>query len=100
MTVEVFLILLGFFGTLSSLTTQAIKTYLESVEKTYVSNRIVLIVSLILGVGGVFTYYVLKEIDITLVNCIYAVLMGFANWLVAMVGYDKISQLISQIKGV
>lgn len=94
MTVEIFLTLLVFFSTATSLTTEAFKKLLG--EKV-AYNALVLVIALVVGCVGTAIYYVSKGIPWTLINVNYLILMGIANWIGAMVGYDKIKQLIEQL---
>lgn len=94
MTVEIFLTLLVFFSTATSLATEAFK---KLVGNKIPYNILVLIIAMIVGCVGVYIYYILNNIEINSINIIYLVLMGIANWIGAMVGYDKIKQLINQM---
>lgn len=94
MTVEIFLTLLVFFSTATSLATEAFK---KLVGNKIPYNILVLIIAMIVGCVGVYVYYILNNIKINSINIIYLVLMGIANWIGAMVGYDKIKQLINQM---
>lgn len=94
MTVEIFLTLLVFFSTATSLATEAFK---KLVGNKIPYNILVLIIAMIVGCVGVYVYYILNNIEINSINIIYLVLMGIANWIGAMVGYDKIKQLINQM---
>lgn len=96
MTVEIFLVLLTAYSTASSLLTEALK---KATKDKVPYNILVLIVALVVGCGGTSIYYIANDIPWTTLNIIYLILMGVANWVGAMVGYDKIKQLISQIKG-
>lgn len=94
MTVEMFLTLLVFFSTATSLATEALK---KVTGDKIAYNVLVLIVAMIVGCGGTAIYYMGSDVPWTALNIIYMVLMGIANWIGAMVGYDKIKQLIGQI---
>lgn len=96
MTVEMFLTLLVFFSTATSLITEAFKKLIGD-EIAY--NMLVLIIAMVVGCVGTGIYYVLNGIPVDTANVIYLILMGLANWIGAMVGYDKVKQLISQITG-
>lgn len=97
MTVQVFLMLLTAFSALSSLVMEGIKNaFLKSSNISY--NAIALIIALIIGCGGTFTYYQLNTIAFTTNNVIYAILMGLASGLVSMVGYDKVRQMFAEFK--
>lgn len=95
MTVEIFLTLLVFFSTVTSLCTEALK---KLVKEDFPSNILVLIVAMIVGCVGTGIYYLSIGIPWTAINIIYLILMGVANWVGAMVGYDKIKQLLEQIR--
>lgn len=91
MTVELFLILLLGFSTLSSIITEVFK------KMFYVDGNITaFIVSTIVGFLGSLIYYQLCTISFTLNNIIYAILMGFAASLTSQVGYDKIRETIQK----
>lgn len=44
-------------------------------------------------------FYLFKDFAWTAENIISIFLMIAANWLVAMVGYDKVTQAITQLRG-
>lgn len=89
MTIETFVFLLSFFSVVTSLITEAIK----KVTNIY-PNIIATVVALIVGCGGMFTYYFLNNISINATFIVYAVLMGLASALSAMVGYDKVKETV------
>ena len=91
MTVEMFLALLLGFSTLSSLITEAIKKLFSTN-----GNITAFIVSILIGLIGTLTYYQLGNIDFTLNNVIYAILMGLASSLISQVGYDKIKEAVQK----
>ena len=95
MTVQMFLALLAGFSVLTSLIVEGIKKIAVHCT-TY--DVIALITALVVGGGGTLVYYKLTEMPFTANNIIYAVLMGLASALVAMVGYDKVVQAIEQFK--
>lgn len=97
MTVTVFLVLLTIYATITSLFTEAIKKFLDAQKITYASNVLVLAVAVAIGCGGTAVYYVNYQVPFTALNSVYMALMGAANWIGAMVGYDKVKQAISQI---
>lgn len=98
MTVETFLVLLAIFATVTSLLTEAVKTFLDSLKVKYASNIVVLIVAFVVGGAGTSIFYVWNQYEWTSLNIICIFLMALANWLVAMFGYDKVMQAILQIK--
>ena len=100
MTVTIFLTLLMVCAVLTALLTEGIKKFLDEMKISYASNIVVLIVALLIGCGATALYYVNYQVPFNALNSVYLALMGIANWLGAMVGYDKVKQAIEQIKGV
>lgn len=97
MTVTVFLILLTIYATATSIITEAVKKFMDGQKIAYASNVLVLAIAVIVGCGGTAIYYVNYQVPFTALNSVYLALMGVANWVGAMVGYDKVKQAISQI---
>ncbi|MBQ0114008.1 MAG: hypothetical protein KBT03_12835 [Bacteroidales bacterium] len=98
MTVELFLTLLSIFSTLTALIVEAVKKLVEDKQITISYNFVALIVALIVGIGGTFAYYYIGKIAITGIECLYAFFMGLASALCSMLGFDKVKQLIDQMK--
>ena len=94
MTVEMFLTLIVFFSAATSLATEAFK---KVTGDKIAYNVLVLIIAMVVGCAGTAIYYVSVGVPWTALNIIYLILVGIANWIGAMVGYDKMKQLISQI---
>ncbi len=92
MTVEIFLGLLLGFSVLASLVTEAIKK-LFSAD----GNITAFIVAIVVGLAGTLIYYQLGNINFTLNNIIYAILMGLASSLISQVGYDKVKEAIQKL---
>ena len=99
MTVEMFLILLTFFSVVTGFVTQAVKKVLDDFGETYATNLVVLVVAVIVGGLGTAAFYFLGGYQWNAHNITSIFLMMGANWLGAMVGYDKIKQAITQFKG-
>lgn len=97
MTVTAFLILLTVCSTITALLTEGLKKFLDGIEISYASNILVLIVAMVVGCGATALYYVNYQVPFNALNSVYLALMGVANWLGAMVGYDKVKQAIMQI---
>lgn len=98
MTITVFLIVLTICAAFTSLITQALKGLLDSMEIKYAANILVLFVAVIVGCGATAIYYVNYQVPFNALNSVYLALMGVANWLGAMLGYDKVKQAIEQIR--
>lgn len=99
MTVEMCLIILAVCAVVTSLLTEGSKKFLDKQKVSYASNILVLIVAMIVGCGATALYYVNYQIPFNALNSVYLALMGVANWLGAMLGYDKVRQAIAQIGG-
>lgn len=95
MTIQIFIFLFTFGSTVSSLFTEALKKSFKNIS----TNIIALINSVVVGVVGTSIAYVLMGVEWSLVNIVCIVLMTFCVWVGSMVGYDKVIQTISQIKG-
>lgn len=96
MTVAMFLTLFAAFATATGLVVQGIKSILDEHGKTYSSNLLACIVGCVIGIGGTAVYYVLTAIPFDTTNVVFMILMGGAVALGAMVGYDKIVQMVKQ----
>lgn len=95
MTIQLFLFLFTIGSLMSSLVTEAIKKAFTSVS----TNVIALADSVLVGLVGTICAYILMGIPFTLTNDICIVLMAVCIWIGSMVGYDKVMQTISQIRG-
>lgn len=92
MDAQIFLSLLASFSVLTSLVVEGIKKTKNDIPL----NMTVLIVAMLVGSIGTSIYYVFVNAEPNIINFIYMLLMGLANWLTAMVGYDKVKQSILQ----
>ena len=99
MTITLFMALLVILAIVTSLVTEAVKIFIEEFTwMDYASNLVVLCVAVAVGSIGTATAYVLLGISFTVANIVCIGLMALAVWIGAMVGYDKVIQLIEQIK--
>lgn len=96
-TTTTIMALLMVFAAVTSLLTQGAKMFLDGMKIRYASNIIVLVLSLAIGCGGTALYYVNVQIPFNALTSVYLALMGIANWLVSMLGYDKVKQALMQI---
>lgn len=95
MTVDLFVFLFTFGSLVSALLTQAVKKAFENIS----TNIIALIDAIVVGALGTGVAYALMGIAWTLPNILCLILMAFCMWLGSMVGYDKVMQTISQLRG-
>lgn len=96
MTVTMFLALLFGFSLVTGLIVQAIKKFINDKENVSY-NIIALITALIVGILGCAIYYQFTSIPFDTNNIICMILMGIASAICSMVGYDKVSQAITQL---
>lgn len=95
MTMTLFMFLLSFGASVTSLFTEALKKVFENVP----SNVIALVSAVVVGIGGTSAVYVILEIPFDIKNIVCIILMTFCIWLGAMVSYDKLKQTLDQLKG-
>lgn len=88
------------FAAFTSLLTQGVKKFLDKKKIDYASNILVLIIAIGTGCGGTALYYVNHQVPFNALNSVYLALMGIANWLAAMLGYDKVKQALSQVSAI
>lgn len=98
MTFEMFLITLGILSTVTGLLTEGFKTMLGDLGVKYASNILAAIIAVIVGASGTAIFYIWNDIAWTSTNIIIMFLMMIANWLGAMLGYDKVIQTIKQMR--
>lgn len=80
------------------LTTEAVKMILDERNVKYYANALAGIVSLVMSSAAGVAYMVLAGVAFTAPAIVSIVMFVFANWLCAMVGYDKVIQTIAQFK--
>lgn len=98
MTIELFMILLIAGALISALITEAIKKAFYNKGKEAAPNLIALINAIVVGAIGTTVAYMLLAIPFTRNNIICLILMTVCIWLGSMLGFDKVTQLIEQIK--
>lgn len=81
----------------ASLLTEAIKKWYENAGKEYSANVIALVNAIVVGGFGTAIAYTLLDIPWTVNNIICLGLMIVAIWVGAMVGYDKVVQMLKQL---
>ena len=87
-------------STLTSLVTEAVKKVLVDRNVKYSANTltgiVAMVLSLIIGIG----YLVLTSTTFTAQVIVYLIALMLISWLGAMIGYDKVKQVIDQLKNV
>ena len=96
MTLTLFVSLVSILSLISSLITEACKKSFNVTKPTVLVG----ILSIIVGLGGGFIAYTLMGIAFTTSSIICLCLLPLAIWLVATLGYDKVMEVITQLKGI
>lgn len=98
MTLTIFATLLMILISCNILITEAFKKLFQSCEKKYSSNLIAMISAIVVGGAGSVIAYIFLGIAFNIYSIICIPLFIIAIWVGSMVGFDKILQLIEQIK--
>ena len=98
MSITIFVTLLTILVACNALITQAIKVAFDKSGKKYSSNLIALITSIAIGGLGSVIAYIFLGITFNIYSIICIPLFIIVIWVGSMVGFDKIFQLIEQIK--
>lgn len=99
MTVETFMTMLFGVSVFNSLITQSIKTVLDGYEKTYSSNVVAGIVSVVVGGFTCYAHAMFAEAAVNELLIITYIAFVVLSWVCAMVGYDKVMQAVKQVTG-
>ena len=100
MTITLFISLFTLGAAISALFTEAVKKVYANEGKSYSPNVVALVNSIIVGGFGTAVAYMLLGIPWTVNNIICLVLMILVVWIASMIGYDKVMQLLQQLKTV
>lgn len=88
---------LAIISALTTLTVEGIKKLLDEKGKTYSSNVLAVIVSLVITLIGSILYIIYFAIPVTAQVIVVIICLVFLSFLTATVGYDKIKQLFEQL---
>lgn len=99
MTITLFITMLTIGSAICTLITEAIKKAFANSGKEASPNLIALIDAVVVGGLGTAICYILLPIPFTVNNVICLVLMIVTVWVGSMIGFDKVKQLLEQIKG-
>ena len=95
---EIFMIGLFIVSVMSGLVTEAVKKILTELKVNYHANILAGIVAIVLAVGVGVAYVIITGIGFTGAHIVQVVILAVMSWLCSMVGYDKVVQVIGQIK--
>lgn len=98
MSFTTFFVLFTIGALIASLLTEAIKKAFDNAGKSYSANMIALLLAVVVGCGGTSAAYIMLDIAFDTKSILCIVFMAVAIWVGAMVGYDKVTQLLEQIK--
>jgi hypothetical protein len=98
MALALFLVGLLVVSVLTGLCTEAVKKTLDECGRTYRSNILAGLVSIVVSILVSVAVIVLAGVTITASVVVYIVALIIMSWLCAMIGYDKVVQAISQFK--
>ena len=98
MTFTLFISIIAIGGAgVTAVLTEAIKTWYRNAGKNYSPNVIALINAFVVGGCGTAVVYMLNGIEWSVNNIVCLILAIFAEWLISMVGFDKVSQMLAQV---
>lgn len=98
MSVDMFLMLMLAVSVLTGLFVEAIKKILDGVGAKYSTNILTGAVSVVLAVVIDAGYIVMTDAMLTDKMAVMLIALVLLSWLCAMVGYDKVTQAITQVK--
>ena len=97
---ETFLLGLMVVSTATGLFTEAVKAVLNGFNLKYNSNILAGIVAAVLGVGLGIGYAIVAGIGFTASTIVCIIALAIGGWMCSMVGYDKVVQLIGNLKNI
>lgn len=98
MNLEIFLTGLLIVAIFTGLFTEGIKKFIEGTSIQLSSNLLAGIVAIALSILVSAAYIILTEAVLNAQMAVYLIALVLLSWLSAMVGYDKVAQVISQLK--
>lgn len=84
---------------LTTATVEAIKKLLEDKEISYSANVLAAVVSIILALASSIGYLVYTDTAFTWKILVVIVAIAYLSFLSAMIGFDKLKQMLAQLKG-
>jgi hypothetical protein len=95
---EIFLTGLLIVSAFTGLVTEAVKMILAELKTKIYANTLAGIVAAVLSVALGAGYVIITGLAFTLQTVVCIIALAFLSWLCAMVGYDKIIQVIANLK--
>ena len=97
--VNFYIIMLTICSIASSLLTEAIKVTCKNAGKQWSSNLIALIDAVLVGGGVPVIVYIYNDVPFSAKNILTIVCLVILTWIGSTIGFDKVKQMILQIKG-
>ena len=98
MSITLFITMFTVGAAIAALLTEAVKKFYSNAGKEYSPNVVAFVDAVVIGAGGTAVVYMLMNLPWTVNNIICLVLMAVCVWIGSMIGYDKVVQLLKQIK--
>lgn len=83
---------------LTNVTVEGIKALLNEGKKNYSSNVVAVICSAIISIALSVIYLIMNDVEFTLKIGVQIVVLMYLGFLSSTLGYDKIIQMLEQIK--
>ena len=83
---------------LTNLTVEGIKKLLDSINKTYSSNILAAVLSMIIAIAVCVIYLIMNDVTFSLKIGVEVIILMYLGFLISTVGYDKVIQTIKQIQ--
>lgn len=100
MTFQFFAAALLFVTVMTNLTVEGIKKILNDSGKKYSSNSLAVIVAIVISLVMSIVYIVMMNVIIDAKVIIEIIGLAYMSFLVATLGYDKVMQMIRQIRDI
>lgn len=98
MTITLFITMFTIGSALCTVLTEAVKKAFENEGKKASPNLLALIDAVVVGGLGTAAAYILMGITWTVNNILCLALMVVCVWIGSMIGWDKVKQLLDQVR--
>lgn len=85
---------------LTNFTVEGVKKLLNESGKSYSSNVLAAILSIVLSCGVCIVYLIMNDISFSMKIGVEIAVLMYLGFLVSTVGYDKVLQMLKQIQNV
>lgn len=98
MSSETILIMLFIISAVTTLFVEGEKNFLKSYNKEYAPNLLAAYTSIIISICVYIGYVILFDIAMTPKTFVYMCIVTALSWLISQTSFDKVKQMIEQIK--